>query len=492
MLRIWASGRNEGARHIRHMMTRNVSWEGGTIVATLTVLMLAGALITIQPVSVAYIVLGLTGGWALLLGIVWYRQRRLAVTSVPLDKAHLPRLLILWVAVIGFAVDEDLTFDARTSLSDYVLPFLVFAALGLARKQNMPFVPPRAKPWMFLVVWINAIALVLGAWRVGSMTVQIVLATLIGVIVSYAIVCAVYSAVSDIESVEHVILALIVTGSIWNLVNLIPYLFAGGGRLNGTLLNAGATGNFASVIWICQLAYLMSVKNGRWRLLGALNLLLLSATILFSGARGAWVAMMLVLPFMLLLFANARMRAQGVLMLGLLVLSGSLLLPWLDAQGRLAPVWERFNLERGITSRVVTSKTNLELWASSPITMLTGIGTGVFRQQYAFTQGAAGSEHNTYISLLVNQGPVGLIGWLAVLFVAWRGVWVLRHTIPVEHRWLLSAVLFSLLAVLVEGVPRDISNQRFLWLLVGLALAMGDKLQRNSSPRVRQSQELSV
>jgi O-antigen ligase len=386
-------------------------------------------------------------------------------------------MLILWIALIGFAIDEDLTFGARTSASDYVLPFLTLSALWLARKHNMPFIPPRVKPWMFLALWVNAMALVHGALRVGSMTAGIVLSSLLGLVVGYAIVCVVYSKLSDIESMQQSILIFIVAGSIWSLMSLAPYILSGGGgRLAGT--NANAYGMFVSIVWICQLAYLISMRNPLWRFLFACNLLLLSAGIIFSGSRAAWGSCLLALPLMIVFFASARARGRMIVIIASLLIGGWVLYPGLEAQGWLAPVGERLNYERGLDSRLITDEFALSLWTASPFTILAGIGTGVYRQQYAyFTHGAAGSLHNTYTALLVQQGPLGLIAWLGVFGVALRGLWQSRRSIPIEQQWLIGAVAFSVLAVLWQAATHDTSNQRHLWLFVGLALAMSDKFK---------------
>src|SRR5512145_2634212 len=126
-----------------------LGWDRPSIIGATSIVILSGAaVITTQPTSVAYLAIGLSSGITLLLATLLHRQRHLATSNVQSDKARMPLLLLLWITLIGFAIDEDLTFGARTSASDYVLPFLTLSALWLVRKQNMPFIPPRVKPWM--------------------------------------------------------------------------------------------------------------------------------------------------------------------------------------------------------------------------------------------------------------------------------------------------------------------------------------------------------
>jgi hypothetical protein len=451
--------------------------------------MLGIALITTQPPLAAYITAGLAGGFALLLMILSYRRHHLAiqfvrVRSATISKpessdekvsiAHFPRLLLLWIALVGLAIPEDLTFGARTSASDYVLPFLMLSAMVLAHRQKKPFIPPRARMWMFLAVWWSAIALVHGTLRAGHMKVELILSSVLALVIGYCIVCAVYTVLSGIESIQRAIAVFIVAGSLWNLFSLAYHVLSGGWRLSGTLLNPNAYAMFISAVWVCQVAYLAMAKTSRLRLIQVVNLLLLTAGLVLSGSRGAWGACLLVLA---LILGLSRVRTWGYALLSLVALVSAVwvLSPFLDAQGWLDPVLERFDLDRGVGSRMVTDTVALGLWTSSPLTTLIGTGTGLYSLLYAgVVHGAATSIHNIYLLYLIEQGPLGVATWFAIFVVAFRTLLSSRHSVPIQQRWVISAVAFVILVLLVQGVTHDISNQRSLWLFIGLALAIGD------------------
>jgi O-antigen ligase len=390
------------------------------------------------------------------------------------NTAHFPRLLLLWIALVGLAIPEDLTFGARTSASDYVLPFLMLSAMVLAHRLKKPFIPPRARMWMFLAVWWSAIALVHGTLRAGHMKLEVILSTVLALVIGYCIVCAAYAVLSGIESIQQAITIFVVVGSLWNLASLVHHVVSGGWRLSGTLLNPNAYAMFISTVWVCQIAYLAMAKNSRLRLIQVSNLLLLTVGLVLSGSRGAWGGCLLVLA---LIFGFSRVRTWGYVLLSGVALVGAVwaLFPWLEAQGWLAPVLERANLDRGVNSRLLTETLALRLWASNPLTMLIGTGTGLYSVLYGrFISGAADSIHNIYVLYLVEQGPLGLAIWLAIFVVAVRSLLRSRHSVPVQQRWLINAVALVILVLLVQGVTHDISNQRSLWLFTGLALAIGD------------------
>jgi hypothetical protein len=474
-------------------MTLNVRWDWVFIVTTtLLVTMLGVALLTTQPLPVAYIAVGLAGGFALLLIILSYRRHHLAsqfirVSSASISKleagdervnvAHFPRLLLLWIALVGLAISEDLTFGARTSASDYVLPFLMLSAMVLARGQKRPFIPPRARMWMFLAVWWSAIALVHGTLRAGHMKVELILSSVLALVIGYCIVCAVYAVLSGIESIQQVIAIFVVTGSMWNLFSLAYHVLLGSGRLSGTLLNPNAYAMFISTVWVCQIAYLAMAKNSRLRLVQVVNLLLLTVGLILSGSRGAWGGCLLVLA---LILGFSRARTWGYMLLSGLALVSAvwILFPFLDAAGWLEPVTERLDLARGVSSRMVTDTLALELWTSSPLTVLIGTGTGLYSLLYSgVVYGAATSIHNIYLLYLVEQGPLGLAIWFGIFVVAFRTLLESRHSVPIQQRWVISAVALVILVLLVQGVTHDISNQRSLWLFTGLALAIGDRFR---------------
>jgi O-antigen ligase len=404
-----------------------------------------------------------------------YQRSRNHLRMRPGSRLKLPLLLILWICLIGFAIPEAYTFEARTTASDYVLPLLIFVVAWATRRQTTPPVSPCAAPWMVLYLLWAAIALLHGTLRAGYMTPAVVLSSLTGIILGYALIWIIYNTVDTIDGVAQALMIFVLSGSIWNGIGLFLHLSMGGNsRMVGTLINPNAFAMYISIVWICQLAMLLQPRLPG-RLLFMLNLLLLSISLLFSGSRGAWIGCVMTLPAMIVLFSNRQSRMRLLALLGIVILAAAVLVPVFAEHELLAPAQERLDLDRGLTSRVVTDTFVLSMWMSSPVTMIFGTGTGVYSLVHAyFNDHAANSIHNIYTLYLVEQGPIGVVAWFSVFIIALLGLWQARHSIPAAQQWIISACFFSIVSLLVQGASHDTSNQRHLWMLVGLAFVISD------------------
>lgn len=445
--------------------------------------MLAAGVLATQPDSIGYIIMSGSAGFMLLSAMLFQRsyRRTQSKANKATKSARLPLLIVIWIALMGIAIPENLTFGSRTTGSDYLLVVLVIVMILTALKQGTALIPPRARPWMFLGLWIDALALIHGTARVGTMQLSIVLSSLMGILVGYMTVCIVYQAVSDGVSAQSVVLTFVVCASIWNFIALAQELFSGSGERLGyaTLLNPNAYGAFVAVALIGQLAYLLF--QCKHLLLSFINTIGLTLGLVLSGSKAAWGGVLIAL-LGFLVFGNNRVRAVLLVIIALLLSVSLTLFPFVESQSWVGELSGHLNsTDKSVDSRLITDSFGIKLWTASPLTILLGTGVGVYVQLYAFfTYLAASSIHNTYLRFLVEQGPLGLGVWLATFVVALSAMWQQRHALPLEQRWVLSAVSFALVAVLTQGFVHDIVNQRFFWLFVGLAFALGDK------PRVLQ------
>jgi O-antigen ligase len=440
--------------------------------------MLSAAVLVTQPDYVGYTIVCGSAAFALLTATMLWRSlsRSLNKPGQKLEPVRLAPLLVLWIALTGIAIPEQLTFGSRTSGSDYVLAILVIVLTLTALKQGSAIFPPQARPLMFLGLWIATISLIHGTVRVGTMQIGIVLSALMGLSVGYATVCVVYKGVPNLLSARQVILTFVVCASIWNIIAIAAFFLSGTGERLGyaTLLNPNAYGAFVGVALISQFAQLLF--EGKHPVLSLANTMLLSLGLVLSGSKAAWGGVLLALVGFLI-FGNVRARFILLGAIGLLLMAGVAIFPLLDSQGWLGELTGHLSsTDRSVDSRLITDSFAISLWTSTPLTILAGTGIGVYVQLYAFfTYLAASSIHNTYLRFLVEQGPLGLIVWLAMSLVALRAMWRQRHRIAPEQRWIVTAVFFAILSVLLQGFVHDIVNQRFFWLFLGLAYAIGDE-----------------
>ncbi len=183
-----------------------------------------------------------------------------------------------------------------------------------------------------------------------------------------------------------------------------------------------------------------------------------------TGSRGGLVATtvaLLIIPLAMTRLSPARLGAAILV----LVLAGALAVAY--TPDRLV---ERFasttaELEGGrIGGRGKLWRAGLRAFAERP---LLGYGTGAFRQAVTPMLGdAAQTAHNSFISVMVEQGIVGLLLYVAIFVVVFRALLRLPR---LERRFAL--VLYGTL--LVAMLPLTWEDHRAVWIvlpsLLGLA-----------------------
>lgn len=123
-------------------------------------------------------------------------------------------------------------------------------------------------------------------------------------------------------------------------------------------------------------------------------------------------------------------------------------------------------------ARIELANISLSAWTENP----GGIGWGQFSHyvQSAATfdgQGFVQYPHNLFIEALLEGGPLALASILALLFYSVKRVSSVRHSA-------VGATVFALLILSVGSAmtSSDIIGNRFLWLMIGTALATGRSL----------------
>jgi len=125
--------------------------------------------------------------------------------------------------------------------------------------------------------------------------------------------------------------------------------------------------------------------------------------------------------------------------------------------------------EKGASERV-------PLWLDAAHTFQetpTGVGVGNFNRQGGEISGMFHGAHNTYVGMLVERGPVGLLGWILILVTLVRWVVELRTRAAVARPPLGIEPLYGLLAATaMHSVTMEIFHFRHLWMLMALIWAI--------------------
>jgi O-antigen ligase len=203
----------------------------------------------------------------------------------------------------------------------------------------------------------------------------------------------------------------------------------------------------------------------------------LAAGILFSFSRGAWVNLVIGILVMTFAVSLRRGGSKRALLLLLVVLVGGGVTVWaVYASGSLGFLEERAQLQSYDNDRFGAQAFGIELAEERPI----GIGPGQFELVSPL------SAHSTYVRALAEQGILGLVVLLSLVFgtllLAVRNAALGRDTYGIGSAPLLAAWC----GLLANSFVVDTLHWRHLWLLAGLIWAgtYAEGVRRQLSSRV--------
>jgi O-antigen ligase len=232
------------------------------------------------------------------------------------------------------------------------------------------------------------------------------------------------------------------------------------------------------------MSYYLLIENKGWMAwICRLQLVLAGTTILLTASRGATLATLVALTIVPLTQARltGRQRVAMLLTVSLLVYSAVLFVP--------ASSWERLSTlpseftQGTLTGRTIIWKAGWEIFRAHPFF---GIGANAFRLIVSRVlaepirleeRDPAPPAHNTFLSVLVEQGVIGFTVFCALLGVLALS---LRAMPPFAQRlWIVS------LGVWVVGVSSLTWEMRKpTWFFFGVIMAQcGSIAQKRSAPR---------
>jgi len=220
-------------------------------------------------------------------------------------------------------------------------------------------------------------------------------------------------------------------------------------------------------------AYFLLIQSKRWMVwVYRFQLILAGTTIFLSAARGGFLAGLVAFSIVPLIHqrSSGRRRIVGFLTTALVIFGGLTFLP--------ASSWERISTipdelrEGTLTGRTLIWGAGFDVFREHPFL---GVGAAGFRQSVNRALSEEIVAHNTFLSILVEQGVIGFS-----LFCALLGVLALSvSAIPSVPRRFWSVTL----AVWVVGVSSlTWEIRKPTWFFFGLLMAQCASLaSRNSS-----------
>ncbi len=440
----------------------------------------------------------LTGGLALCV---------IAARSIPTLHGHVPKPLFLVLGLAGVAVLLTISAEQLFLGWLFLAPLLQESAdktrLGHLLSLTLYTAPPVIfgakvlldRGWRPRREWYDFVPAIYTAFILGSIAVTDssalksgTIGTLRGFYQTVALGPLVYYVVAFWRGrplpLVRISWILLVTASIqammtviesrtgWNLWGDTSWQH-GDVRSIGTLANPAVTGAFIGVGIVVALAILCWAGPPNLRRLAIFMLIVGLPGLYMTKTRGPILATLVAGGLCLLL--SARSRLVGVAVVSLAALTLVAFWPQIKA----SPAYQnRFNQRQNVDARLILQHVSIKLAEAKPIlgwgydsfdrvkfTVQTSYG-GI-----ALEQALQSTSHDTFLTILVEFGVVGLIlfvvPWAAVLWRALR-----RARPPSPDRWFYVAGIGGIAVITIDAGTLDFRFFSFLpalaWMFLGL------------------------
>jgi putative inorganic carbon (HCO3(-)) transporter len=268
-------------------------------------------------------------------------------------------------------------------------------------------------------------------------------------------------------------------------------------RLGGPLGSENRYAQILATLFPLALIRVFGEPSRRRRLFGAVGSLLIMGGILLTFSRGAAVALGATLVFMMLV-RELRIRHLLVSVAALIAVVAFMVPDYVIRLSSLERVTalSSESAEDAPDSALVGRQTeNLAAWSTFLDHPLTGVGPGVYFNEYSREQAnrlglrylqSQRRAHSLYLEMAADLGIVGLGAFLAMVGTAMALLYdrarYWRRRDP-ERAMLAGSFLAALFAYLASAAFLHLSYQRFFWALLALASAVIWALHREAEEK---------
>ncbi|MBO8143313.1 MAG: O-antigen ligase family protein [Thermodesulfobacterium sp.] len=190
-----------------------------------------------------------------------------------------------------------------------------------------------------------------------------------------------------------------------------------------------------------------------------------TVAVLLTGSRSGALGCGLALVYVVLSISrlNWKWRLAGIgLAIAAAILAVNLVPPTIYA--RLATLPHEV-LHGTLNERTVIWRAGIKVFAETP---LLGVGAGAFRYAVAPILGTERAPHNVFLSVTAEKGLIGLILWLGMMAVAFKGIFKMS-----SNKRLLWLALFAIL--FLAFLTLNFEWRKASWLIMALAIAHARK-----------------
>ncbi len=384
----------------------------------------------------------------------------------PLDGAPADRVatvglgllkLGIFVSYLGLAILKPELPD-NTAMVDIVIGVLCIAGLVSMWRRGSPASRAilRVLPWF----WVFLIGSLVGLSHVGMTAwgLSSIARTTIALLAFFCVWHLLW--VDDLVSAAR--------KGVWVAAGLGMFALIGFGysyRAFGWFPNPNVAGHFGASIG----ATIIMMSERWWA--KALGLSIIVYTLHATGSFGA-MAMCLTMAAVVLVRSMQRNTAVlTVVLVGIVIVTGLVITSPEEevptqkdpAGAEVSTAISQRRFERSQRGRLDIWGTALSAWMQEPM----GIGpNGVKNRNVVVRRGIPIEVHSDPLGVLVDRGPLGLIGFIGM----WAAIW------SVTRKGGLARIL--IVGNWVQGLFRETINYRHLWLLLALLIVLDDRRER--------------
>ena len=112
-----------------------------------------------------------------------------------------------------------------------------------------------------------------------------------------------------------------------------------------------------------------------------------------------------------------------------------------------------------------------------------GVGPANFNREGGLYSGDYHGAHNDYLGMLTERGPIGLVGWIALLAALPATIFRLRRATAAGVRSLGVAPLFGLVAAIAaHSIVIELFHFRHFWLVIAVVWAAATQASAGTAP----------
>ncbi len=385
--------------------------------------------------------------------------------------------VLLWIFIFCVPWEEEIVIPVDLALSHVV--GLVAAALGLLACLNRGKMR-RPASLHYLAAALVAWAGVSYGWSIAPELTRIRVASYVQLLFMVWLIWE----FADSTGRQRSLFAAYVLGT-WVAAASTLYSFATGtgtnlGLSDGRYTAAGSNENELGIVLalgICMASHLLSIAK-RSQILWLVSIPTFMVAILLTGSRGSFLASMIALllvPFSLRRFSTVS-KVAGATALIALLLTGIAALP--------PATWQRVeSIPSELASGTLTKRTDiwsagLDAYREHPVA---GVGAGAFEASVFRQLDIAYVAHNSYLSVLVELGAIGMVLFTVFLAALWSAAFSLPR--PWRTTWIFLLLTWG---IAVSSVTWE--HRKPTWFLFGLLIAQSAAL----TPARRRVRELDI